>query len=134
MKATTSKIAFTAMLIMFFYSCSKDSGKGDENKTPFVEFTIDVSTGPLATNGGSLVQGGAIVARTDTGEFIAVTSVCTNTTAQVQLTYDAANNKFLCPIHGEQYNSLGAIIVGSGTKNLTKYNTALTGTSLRVYP
>lgn len=134
MKIASLKIALITIVFMFFFSCSKDSGKGDENKTPFVEFTIDVSTGLLATNGGSLVRGGAIVARTTGSAFIAVTAVCTNTTTQVQLTYDSTNNTFVCPTHGEQYNSVGAITVGSGTKNLTKYNTALTGTMLRVYP
>ncbi len=132
MKKTTIKIAFAAIVFTLFFSCSK--GKDDEDKTPFVEFTIDVSTDALAANGGSLVINGALIARTSTGEFIAVTPVCTNEATHVQLNYDAANNKFVCPTHNEQYNSLGVIISGTGTKNLTKYNTALTGAILRVYP
>lgn len=134
MKITVFKIALVAIILASTFSCSKSSGKDDENKATFVEFTIDVSTGPLATNGGSLVTGGALIARTSTGDFIAVTPVCSNEAAHVPTNYDTANNRFVCPTHGEQYNSLGVIVAGSGTKNLTKYNTELIGTLLMVYP
>lgn len=129
MQKTMFKLALVAIIITTLFAC----GKSDEGKPTSVDFTIDVSTGALATIGGTLVNSGALIVRTDTADFIAVTSVCTNEGTHVPLNYDAVNNKFVCPTHNEQYSSLGIILFGSGTKNLTKYNTILTGTMLRVY-
>lgn len=96
-----------------------------------VDFTIDVSTGALANNGGYLVKDGVIVARTISGSFIAVSAACTHEGSNVN--YNSGSNIFVCPSHGAQFNSSGAVTSGPATKSLTKYNTSLTGISLRVY-
>jgi cytochrome b6-f complex iron-sulfur subunit len=96
-----------------------------------VDFTIDVSTGSLATNGGFLVQNGVLVARTTTGSFLAVSAACTHEGTNVN--YVSGSNSFNCPNHGAQFSSTGAVTRGPATSSLTKYNTTLTGTSLRVF-
>ena len=96
-----------------------------------VDFTVDVSSGNLATNGGFMVKNGIVIARTNTGSFLAVSAACTHEGTNVN--YNASGNNFTCPNHGAQFSSTGAVTKGPATKNLTVYNTTLTGTTLRVY-
>jgi cytochrome b6-f complex iron-sulfur subunit len=100
-----------------------------------VDFTLDLTAGansPLKTNGGYIYNSdGIIVARTTAGEYVAVYSVCPHAGATVQ--YDPRNNRFSCPAHGSNFGTNGSLINGPATQGLTKYNTALTGTSLRIY-
>ena len=108
-------------------SCSKTNN----NSAPTnVDFTLDISTGVLASNGGHLVQGGVLVARTLTGTFLAVSAACTHEGTNVN--YNATGNNFICPNHGAQFSSTGSVTQGPAKTNLTQYKTTLTGTSLRV--
>ena len=107
------------------------SGCKKKNTTPNVDFTIDTSSGALAANGGFLVKDGAIVARTAAGGFIAVSAACTHQGTNVN--YNSTNNVFVCPNHGAIFSTSGSVIQGPATISLTKYNTTLTGTSLRVF-
>lgn len=112
-------------------SCTENEGKVAPAPTG-VDFTIDTSTGNLATNGGFVVQNGIVVARTNQGTFIAVSASCTH--AGTQVGYVPASNSFHCPNHGQNFSSTGAVTTGGQTStNLASYKTTLTGTSLRVY-
>ena len=110
-------------------SCKKTSTtpQGPSN----VNFTVDVSTGALASNGGYLVQNGVIVARTTSGSFIAVAANCTHEGGT--LNYSSGSNQFVCPLHGATFNSTGGVVSGPASTPLQKYNTPLTGNSLRVF-
>lgn len=109
-------------------SCSKTNN----NSAPTnVDFTLDISTGALASNGGHLVQGAVLVARTLTGTFLAVSAACTHEGTNVN--YNATGNNFICPNHGAKFSSTGSVTQGPAKTNLTQYKTTLTGTSLRVY-
>ena len=94
--------------------------------------TVDVSTGALATNGGYLVVKGIVIARTNTGTFLAVAAACTHAGTNVR--YVLANNNFHSPNHGAEFSNTGVVTRGPATRNLTQYTTILTGTSLSVYP
>lgn len=96
-----------------------------------VDFTLNVSSGALATNGGYLVSNGVIVARSMSGTYIAVAAACTHQGTNVS--YNSSANDFVCPSHGAMFSSTGAVTQGPASTNLTKYNTTLTGSSLRVY-
>jgi cytochrome b6-f complex iron-sulfur subunit len=110
-------------------SCEKD---GQAVAAPTnVNFTLDVSTGALATNGGFLVSNGIVVARTTTGTFIAVSAACTHQGTNVN--YNPSGNNFVCPNHGAQFSSTGVVTQGPAGTNLATYHTQLTGTSLKVY-
>ncbi|MGL2966104.1 ubiquinol-cytochrome c reductase iron-sulfur subunit [Flavobacterium sp. XGLA_31] len=111
-------------------SCSEDEGSPVPAPTN-VDFTLDISTGALATNGGFLVHGGIVVARTNTGDFLAVSASCTHQGTNVN--YNAAGNNFICPNHGARFSSTGVVTQGPATSNLQQYNTELTGNSLHVY-
>jgi cytochrome b6-f complex iron-sulfur subunit len=113
-------------------------GKSSTGSTPIVpsppsgiDFTLDVSSGALSSNGGFLVSQGILVARTNAGSFLAVSAACTHQGTNVN--YNAANNNFVCPNHGAQYSSAGMVTLGPATTNLKSYNTSLTNSTLRIY-
>jgi cytochrome b6-f complex iron-sulfur subunit len=89
----------------------------------------------LQTNGEfAIVKGKSIiVARKNDGSFVAVSKDCTHQGAQ--LTYQAANDRFNCPLHGSNFSPTGAVVNGPATSSLKQYKTELNsaGTSLRVY-
>jgi len=109
--------------------CKKTSTTA--SNTTAIDMILNVSSGALATNGGFLVTNGVIVARTMSGTYIAVSAACTHQGTNVS--YNSSNNDFVCPSHGAMFSSTGTVTQGPASTNLTKYNTTLTGTSLRVY-
>ena len=96
-----------------------------------VDFTLDVSTGALSSNGGFLVKDGIIIARTNTGGFLAVSAACTHEGTTIQ--FQGSTNNFRCPNHGSTFNTAGQVTVGPAARSLAVYNTSVTGTSLRVF-
>jgi cytochrome b6-f complex iron-sulfur subunit len=109
-------------------------GACKKTETNPVDFTIDLSNSSysaLNTNGNFLVTKGVIIAKTNTGNFIAVAAACTHEGTNV--TYQAANNRFHCNNHGANFSSTGAVQNGPANTALQQYNTELTGTTLRIY-
>lgn len=96
-----------------------------------VDFTLEVSTGALATKGGYLINGGVIVARTLANQFIAVSAACTHEGTNVE--FIGSGSYFYCPRHGATYSTSGAVTGGPTSRSLASYKTTLNGTSLRVY-
>ena len=96
-----------------------------------VDFTVDISSGSLANNGGSLVENGIIIARTSSGSFLAVSAICTHEGATVN--FNPGGSEFVCPRHGAKFSSTGRVIAGPTNRDLAKYNTSLSGTKLRVF-
>ena len=99
--------------------------------TPNTDFIIDISTGALAKNGGFLVSNGVLIARTNSGTFIAVSAACTHQGTNVN--YNASGNNFICPNHGARFDSNGNVIQGPASASLTKFNSTLSGSSLHVF-
>jgi cytochrome b6-f complex iron-sulfur subunit len=116
---------------MLISSCLNGCSSNDVTPAPAnVDFTLDIATGALATNGGSLIKSGVLVARTTAGAFIAVSAACTHDGTTVE--FQSASTNFNCPRHGSKFTLAGAVINGPASKALTVYKTTLTGTSLRV--
>ena len=111
-------------------SCSSKSDPTPTN----VNFTLDLSlpeNAALATVGGSLSKSGVILARLSTTAFAAVSIACTHEGTSV--TYQTAQQNFFCPNHGSKFDKSGTVLNGPASKALQKYNTELTGNSLRVF-
>jgi len=124
--------AGTIIFVPFLTSCSKEVDETIPGGT--LDFTLDLSepvNAALNTNGGSLYKSGVIVARTATGEYIAVASACTHEGFQIQ--FESANNRFHCPNHGSNFATNGSVLLGPATRALKTFNTQLNGNSLRVY-
>lgn len=109
--------------------CEKDSSPGVLPSN--IDFNLDVSSGSLATNGGFLVSNGIVVARTLTGDFLAISAACTHEGTAVN--FVAGSNLFHCPNHGAEFSKTGAVTKGPASSNLTAYKTSLNGSTLRVY-
>ena len=115
--------------ILGLEACKKKNKKTEEPAG--VDFTVDVSSGPLSTNGGSFIQNGIIIARTTSGNFIAIDSVCTH--AGTTINYVVTSNSFSCPNHGAKFDSQGHVTLGPASTDLKSYQTSLSGSSLRVF-
>lgn len=116
--------------------CKKTDGSSSSGPSgpTGVDFTLDLSlTGnaALLNNGGSLVSNGLIVARTTSGNYIAVQRYCTHQT--YPLTYEPSDHLFYCPSHGSTFSETGAVTNGPAARSLSVYHTQQTGSSLRVY-
>jgi cytochrome b6-f complex iron-sulfur subunit len=116
--------------------CSKDDGGGVvvPPAPTGVDFTInlaDAAYSNLSTPGGYIYRSGIIVARTLTDQYIAVSQACTHEGFTV--VFEGTNNRFYCNNHGSTFTTTGSVTTGPAGSPLTKYNTALTGTNLRVF-
>ncbi|HEX5668264.1 MAG TPA: Rieske 2Fe-2S domain-containing protein [Chitinophagaceae bacterium] len=117
--------------------CSKDDGGGGVVVPPpptGVDFTINLSdsaNAALAAPGGYIYNGGIIIARTLADQYIAVSQRCTHEGFTV--VFEGTNNRFYCPNHGSTFTTTGSVTTGPAGSPLTRYNTALTGSTLRVY-
>lgn len=119
---------------VLFASCFSACKKSSDTGTKPLSFTLDLNdsaNAALKTNGGYLVSNGVIVAKTLSGNYIAVAAACTHQGTTVQ--YDSSGNRFHCPNHGSNFTTTGAVINGPATTALQQYNTELTGSSLRVF-
>jgi cytochrome b6-f complex iron-sulfur subunit len=104
--------------------------------SPKIDFTLDLTTSAnsaLNTNGGYVYPTNApiIVARTKTGAFVALSKVCTHQGSIVS--FLSADDQFSCPNHGARFGLDGTVKRDPATVALKKYNTTLTGTTLRVF-
>lgn len=138
-KAFFSLVGFSAGMLFLApvaTSCSKDPatapGGGNNND---VDFTLDLTLptySSLNTNGGSVVKNNIIIARTSSGVYVALTSICSHQQYN-PIAFESSSNRFHCPNHGSNFATDGSVINGPALTALKKYNTQLTGTSLRVF-
>ena len=116
---------------VFVASCLSACKKENSNT---IDFTLDLSSSAnaaLTTNGGYLVSQGVIVAKTNAGDYIAVSAACTHEGVNVQ--FQSSSNRFHCPAHGANFTTTGTVQNGPANSPLTKYNTSLSGNLLRIY-
>lgn len=98
-----------------------------------VDFTLDLTNAAYAglkSKGGSAHNSGIIIAHTSSDAIVALSDVCTHQGCTVQFN---GTNGFVCPCHGSTFALDGTVTGGPAPSALAKYNTTLTGTSLRVY-
>lgn len=125
-------LSATAFTLINCLGCSKTASGTTGSST--VDFTLNITTSPntaLQTNGGYVVTNGVLVARTTSGNFIAVQQSCTH--QNYTLAYEVNNQLFYCANHGAQFSEAGAVLSGPASRALKTYNTSLTGNSLRIY-
>jgi cytochrome b6-f complex iron-sulfur subunit len=122
-------------------ACGKSDSATPTTSTPTtpttgtkVDFTLNVSTNTDISTKGWTIMNNVIIAKNGSN-YIALASACTHQGNSV--TYNSGNNTFPCSLtdasHGSVFDANGAKTQGPATANLKKYNTALTGTSLRVF-
>jgi cytochrome b6-f complex iron-sulfur subunit len=88
--------------------------------------TIAIDTAsPLASVGGAATinvsTGMYLVARTDQSTFTTVTAVCTHEGCAVT---GFANSRYVCPCHGSEFTTSGAVVQGPAPSPLRQFPTA----------
>jgi len=124
-----------AALAGFAY-CIGCSPKGTDNPLAptNVDMTLDLTlhaNQPLNSIGGSIVNGEIVIGRVSSTSFVAVSAACTHQGTTVE--FQQPQNQFFCPNHGSTFALDGSVTQGPAQKSLTKYNTSLNGTNLRIY-
>lgn len=127
-------LTLTGMSLGAFVLATCGIGCKKEEESTTKDFTLDLNASAnaaLKNNGGSVVSEGVIIARTNTGNYIAVASACTHQGTTIN--YESSNSRFKCPNHGAIFNESGGVVSGPANKALTQYKTELNGTNLRVF-
>ena len=122
-------------------SPTSPSGSGGGSTLPVINapvsnrtITLTVDSGsPIAAVGGTaLVQttsGAFLVARISQEAFSALTAVCTHEGCTVT---NVSGATFICPCHGSQYSTGGAVVQGPATRSLTPFGTQFSGNTLTI--
>lgn len=87
-----------------------------------IDFTLDITDknfSDLATNGKALISGDIIVARTKTGDFLALAKACTHQGTTVDFVPEKTS--FNCPNHGSNYDSAGNVTNGPAAAALKSF-------------
>lgn len=115
-----------------FQSCKKDDDT--PSVTPgAVDFTVDLNVETaLKTKGNYIVKNNTVVAFGNDGRYYAATLVCSHEDLK-KVTYNKATNEYFCTEHEARFDLTGKGLNKEGSKNLTIYQTALTGATLRVF-
>jgi cytochrome b6-f complex iron-sulfur subunit len=130
-------VGSTVLLVVpsVLQSCSKDPST-DPGNTPSPgsggPITLDLSqavNSTLNTIGNSKVVNGVIIINTSAG-FVALSSVCTHQGATVG--YDSTSGNIVCPRHGSQFSTTGAVVNGPAESPLKKYTVTLDNNILTV--
>jgi cytochrome b6-f complex iron-sulfur subunit len=96
--------------------------------------TVSNVSGTALANVGSaaLVEAGGtrvLVTQTAQGSFSAFTAVCTH---EQNLVTGFQSNTFVCPAHGSQFNTSGAVVQGPATRALQRFTTQFTNNVLTI--
>ena len=97
------------------------------------KITIDLTNptyAALNTIGGSFIVQGIIVANTGSGNYVALSSICTHQGCTVG--YSSAANNFPCPCHGSIFSPSGSVINGPAATSLQSYSISKTGDILTI--
>ena len=122
------------------YACSKS---GDDEGSPAVipppkpptnvSLTVDLNN-ELRNVGDNKILSGIIIVRiaegNDPSSFTAVQSACTHEGTTIG--YSANQGRFVCPGHGSQFTTTGAVQNGPATSNLKKYTVSISGSTLTI--
>jgi len=119
-------------------SCSKsstDTPGGGTGPTPpaGVNFTVHLNN-EIKNMGESVTRSGVIVVRlatgTTTSSFTAVQVACIH--EGTAITFNNSQTRFICPNHGSQFTTDGAVLNGPAARNLKKFNISIASNTMTV--
>jgi cytochrome b6-f complex iron-sulfur subunit len=123
--------ALLAALCIGQSSCKSSSS----NSAGAKDFTLDLNQSAfskLKTPGNYIVEQDVVVACTGPGTYAAVTVICSHE-GQKKVLFQSASNDFKCTAHSAVYDIQGKGKSGPSSGGLRVYNTALSGSRLRVF-
>ncbi|MFN8356036.1 MAG: Rieske 2Fe-2S domain-containing protein [Spirosomataceae bacterium] len=90
----------------------------------------DAAYAHLKNNGSYTFVNDIILARTKTGDFIALGRYCTHQGTSVE--FRPAPNDVYCSNHGSRFSTAGKVLAGPASEPLKQYNTSYDATKLEV--
>jgi len=95
--------------------------------------TVTLTGSPLAAVGSAArvqtSQGQLLVARTTQNSAAAVTAICTHEMCTIT---GFEGQRYVCPCHGSQYNTDGAVLQGPATQSLRMFVASIAGDVLTI--
>src|SRR5437868_8045371 len=97
-------LSTSSLILGCLGGCTKSQGMSSSAPTS-VDFTLDLSqsaNAQLNSNGGYMYKNGIIIARSLTGQYIAVSQTCTH--QNYTINYIANSHVFYCSGHGGTFS------------------------------
>ncbi len=125
-------------------ACSGSSTSGSGSDAPqlstvsgtvsgsIVTVTIDAASPLNAVGGAALVntsRGAILVARTSQAAFTALNATCTHEGCTVS---GFQSGTYVCPCHGSEFSTSGAVVQGPATRALSSYPTSFASPTLTI--
>ena len=112
--------------------CKKKEVKPEPENKDFILDLNSPSYSALKNNGTFIIYDSVVVAKTTSGNYVAVTQICSHEQNK-NVVYLQADNEFYCSVHGARYNVSGVGLNSNGSKGIKVYSTVLNGTMLRIF-
>jgi len=97
-----------------------------------VTVAIGAASALASTGSAALVQSSAgsfLVSRTAQDTFVALTAICTHEGCTIT---GFSSPRYVCPCHGSQYTTSGAVVMGPATGALRQFATRFAGDVLTI--
>lgn len=95
-----------------------------------VTIVLDAAPALSSVGAGAIAftsLGSFLVARTGQNTYTALSSTCTHEACEVSA---FGGGRFVCPCHGSQYSTSGAVVTGPATRALSQFSTQVNGNVL----
>ena len=127
------KIGFAgSALAAIYFGGHLQSCTNDRISPAPTNLTLDLTSSEnaaLKTKGGYVIKDGVVIARSNTGTYIAATLTCSHE-GRNEITYQT--DHFYCTAHGAKYDNTGKGLNSEGKKGIAVYTTTLTGNILTI--
>lgn len=109
------------------------TGGGGTTTVDLTLILTEAANSALQNNGGFIFRSGIIIARTNAGNFVAVSQACTHAGTTVE--FQPNNDQFFCNNHGSRFGLNGAVANGPAMQPLKAYQTTFNAAqnTLRVF-
>jgi cytochrome b6-f complex iron-sulfur subunit len=114
-------------------SCTKDSSTNPGGNPKPTKIDLDLSlaeNSALNSVGGSLIVQNILVINTGSGNYSALSSICTHQGCTVG--YNSGTDNIRCPCHSSIYTTSGSVISGPAPRSLKSYPVSLQGNILTI--
>lgn len=128
------KLTGLSISALLFAKCFTGCEDSAVNAPTNVDFTIDLNEANysiLKEDGSFVVVNGILIAKTITGDYIAVSAKCTHEGVIVE--YESVEDKIICPKHDSIFSNDGKRQSGPAKKDLVQYKIEVNGNVLRIF-
>lgn len=111
--------------------CTRDMAEPQKD----LDFLVDLTDNnflALQDFGSYVIQDQVVIARSNTGEYLAATLICSHAQLE-QITYSNVEGAWSCTAHGALFSESGEGLNANGSKGLQIFNTELNDNMLRIF-